>query len=165
MTANASDNAGQNTLSSIADTAAKLGKSERTIRRWIRAGKLKTVDIGGQVYVQAEAFDTPADMSGEGVHVSAESDRMSGQVSGEVVEVLKDTIRRQDAEIGFLRTEVSAIRSALENVTRMLPAPARSEEPAAQKTERKSRVWLWILLAVVILSGAGAGGYWLWLMK
>jgi hypothetical protein len=86
-------------------------------------------------------------------------------VSDTISEVLRDTIRRQDSEISYLRGELSAIRATLETVTRMLPAPAKPQESGQDKARRGVSLWVWLLLSVAILAGAGVGGYWLWLMR
>ena len=78
MTADDRTNAGQPGLVTIPEASARLGKSERTIRRMIRSGKLNAVEIGGKSCVQLADTDTDRQVSGEGVQVTAnagENDR------------------------------------------------------------------------------------------
>jgi excisionase family DNA binding protein len=41
----------------VAQVAEGFGRSELTIRRWIKAGRLKAVRIGGSWYIPAEEMD------------------------------------------------------------------------------------------------------------
>jgi excisionase family DNA binding protein len=41
----------------VAQVAGGFGRSELTIRRWIKAGRLKAVRIGGAWYVPADELD------------------------------------------------------------------------------------------------------------
>jgi excisionase family DNA binding protein len=41
----------------VAQVAEGFGRSELTIRRWIKAGRLNAVRIGGSWYVPAEDLD------------------------------------------------------------------------------------------------------------
>ena len=172
MTASDTDNAGHSDLLTVAETAARLGKSERTIRRYISAGRLPTVDLGGRVYIQGAALPVDRRLAGEVVQPGANADRSPGIVSGAEVKVLEDTIRRQDSEIVYLRSELTAARAVLEGVLRILP-PARSvptegegaQEQGGDFTGLKStedRPFLSRLLpwALIILGGAAVG--WLW---
>jgi len=153
--------AGHTVLMTAGQAARYLGISERTIRRHIKSGKLETVAVGGSVRIQPEALYRLAAVTGtpqagtgtNGQHAPA----VSGAVSDDVAEALRDTIRRQDSEIAYLRTELTAIRATLETVTRMLPAP----QPTSGQRTRSA--WIWLVLAGAILAAAGVGGYWLWL--
>jgi excisionase family DNA binding protein len=62
MTANVRDNAGHSDIVTIPEAAVRLGKSERTIRRMLSAGKLNAVEIGGKACVQLAGIDTTSDM-------------------------------------------------------------------------------------------------------
>lgn len=136
----------------VAQAAARLGRSVRTVKRWIASGKLATVDVGGRRYVQlaglspggTNAYDTRGHMT------HAEPD---------AVQVLKDTIRRQDAVIAHLQGEVTGLRETVDRVTRMLPG-AQIVPPAGQS--RGAR-WLWALLILAIGAGLGVVGGLLWL--
>jgi len=172
MTGNMSGNAGQSDLATVAETAARLGKSERTIRRMIASGKLNSVDIGGVSYVQLAGFEVPAHdrhMTGGSVQIPAnagQNDRhMTGTLSRELSDALHDTIRRQDTEIAFLRGELSAIRATLETVTRMLPASSGATDTPTNIGKHRIPSWIWIIVAITILVATSVGGYWLWLTR
>lgn len=153
MTASDNDNGNGSRLVTIPDAAAILGKSERTVRRYISSGKLATVDINGQTCVQLSALDTAQDMTGGGVQTTANADNLTGTVNDlrdRIEETLKDTIRRQEGEIIHLRQEVQAKQGTIDNLTRMLPAPKTED---TQKPGR-SLLWLWITLAVLVVGGA-----------
>ena len=164
MSANVMDNAGHSDIVTIAEAAVRLGKSERTIRRMISAGRLNSVEIGGKTCVQLAGMGKACDMSGESVNCpthGGQNDRhMSGTVSDPIAEVLRDTVRRQDSEIAYLRTELTAIRATLETVTRMLPAP---NSPGGDPARRAAPPWVWIVIAGSILAAGIGGYYWLWL--
>lgn len=160
MTAHDSDNAGHSDLVSVTEAAARLGKSERTLRRWIASGKLATVDLGGQAYVQLAGTGTPPDTTGTIDQMAAKTPAHDRRLSDTLAESLRDTIRRQDREIDFLRGELTAARETVNTLTRMLPAPG-----IGNSTERKpgsAPVWILIVIVAAILA---AGGYALWLMK
>jgi excisionase family DNA binding protein len=53
----------------VAQVAEGFGRSELTIRRWIKAGRLKAVRIGGTWYVPADELDAllhPVSDEGDG---------------------------------------------------------------------------------------------------
>jgi excisionase family DNA binding protein len=134
--------AGQSVLKTVTQAAAYVGLSERTIRRYIKAGKLGTLDVDGQVRIQPADLDTLAAVSGKAPAVTGENSRqVSGSVSDPLVDALHDIVRRQDAEITFLR-------ATLERTMLMLPAPAHT----AASTRRR-RLWPWIIGAAVVVAG------------
>lgn len=160
MVDNTQDNGGQSPLKTIPETAAYMGKSERTIRRYIASGKLPTVDIGGQTYIQAEAFDTMSNVSGSDGKMSAETDIMTGTVSKlweRIEDTLKDTIRRQESEIQHLRQEVTAKQTTIDNLTRMLPAPKQNDNVTGIVSKRV--IWPYIVAGVAILAVIGTAIY------
>lgn len=161
MTANDRTGAGQSDLATIAEAAARLGKSERTIRRMVKAGKLNTVDIGGQTCIQMEGIGTPDKVTGTGVQMTAPAGQNDRHMSTAEAEALRDIVRRQDSEISYLRGELTAIRSTLETVTRMLPPPKNTDNA---RLWGGAPAWIWVLVAAIVLA-AGVGGYWLWLTR
>lgn len=161
MTANDQAGAGQSDLATISEAAARLGKSERTIRRMIKAGKLNTVDIGGQTCIQMGGISAQDKVTGTGVQMTAPAGQTDRHMFTAEAEALRDIVRRQDSEISYLRGELTAIRSTLETVTRMLPPPKSTENA---RLWSGAPAWIWVLVATIVLA-AGVGGYWLWLTR
>lgn len=145
----------------VKDAAAETGMSERTLRRKIRGGELETVLIGGKVHVQADSLFRLAAMTG----TSTGTDRQktdnagdnAGADAGGADELLGDIIRRQDGEIAFLRAELTAIRAAMESVTRMLPAPGGG---ASDNPQGKGTPWLVAVAAILAAILIIGGGWW-----
>jgi len=147
----------QSDLLTIAEAAARLGKSERTIRRMVASGKLNTIDINGRVCVQFAGTDTHGQMTGKSVTAPADVRTNVRPVSHPEADALRDTIRRQDSEIAYLRGELTAARETVQALTRMLPAPKGNARPPGTLP-----AWALGLIVAAIMA---AGGYLLWLMK
>jgi excisionase family DNA binding protein len=156
VTADDRQNAGQSDLLTIPQAAARLGKSERTIRRMIQSGKLGAIEISGRLCVQLAGIDTDLDMSGGGVKVAANAGQYDRHMSDHLTEPLRDTIRRQDSEITFLRAELTAARETVQTMTRMLTArtaTAAADDVQAKPTRRAGGLMNWLvvgLLAVIV---------------
>lgn len=152
MTGNLSDNAGQSDLVTVAEAAGRLGKSERTIRRLISSGKLNTVEIGGKTCVQLagiESSNSHRHVSGNDVQTPAiigQDDRhMTGVLSDELVDAMRDTIRRQDAMIAsleadkaHLRSELQGKQSTIDGLLRMFPLPTAGQSHSEQEEKPTS---------------------------
>lgn len=139
-------NGGQSDIVTLTDAAARLGKSERTIRRMIASGKLPTVTIGGRTCVQLGGADTPPASDNTPVTATANTVTDGGTLSelrDRLEDSLRDRIRHLEAENERLWSLVHAA----------LPAPKHSE--------RRPREWLWILLAVTLAAAIGVGAWWL----
>ena len=145
---------GQPALLTIPGAAAALGKSERTIWRWIRSGKLHAVDIGGKTCVQlvdkqaptvsltlgtASATGAPSERDSDGTQ-AATTDTLHDRIE----QALRDQIRRLEAENSRLWDLMHT----------MLPAPG---------PQARGRVpwWAWCLLGVAISAAVLAAGYYL----
>ena len=147
------DSGGQSDIVTVAEAAIRLGKSDRTIRRMIAAGKLATVTIGGALCVQLAGLDTPDKVTGASVHVADKTGQSDRHMSDTEAEALRDTIRRQDGEISYLR-------AMLDRVTLMLPAPGQNVTQAAQDPrESQGRrqpllhtVLFWIVVVFAVLA-------------
>lgn len=141
-----SDRQGQNAAAPVLKTprqaAAYTGLSERTIRRYIKAGKLGTVQIDGRELIQPEDLDR---LAATDRHIQANAAGSDRQAPDPVAEALADTIRRQDSEITFLRTELTALRDSLNHALLMLPG-------AENKPARKWDWLFWLLLGGLILT-------------
>lgn len=156
--ANASDNVRTPVLKTIPQAAAYLGVSDRTMRRYVKAGKIGTLLVDGQTRVQQVDLDNLAALDRHTPALVQDNDR---HLSAPAEDVLRETVRRQDAEISYLRTELTAIRTTLDRVTLMLPAA--TDTPMAARATR-TPAWLWVVL-MAVLAAAGMGGYWLWLTR
>ncbi len=149
MGANATGNDRQPVLKTVAQAAEYLGVSDRTMRRYIKAGKIGTVEVDGVCRVQQTDLDNLAALDR---HIPANAIGIDRHLSDPAEDVLRETVRRQDSEIAFLRTELTAIRATLDRVTLMLPA-----------AQKKGFAWGWIVIIAAAIVAAAAGGYWLWL--
>lgn len=162
MTTNDTGNMSQSNLVTVAEAAAALEKSDRTIRRMIRSGKLPTVDIGGKLYVQLAGSDNPDrpdNVTRQSVIVTGKCPDIADKQANPIADALRDTIRRQDAEISYLRNEAAALRTTLDKALLMLPAmKAENCSPRGSKG-----LPLWTALA--ILAGVLIIGGMTWLMK
>ena len=163
------DSGGQSDIVTVAEAAIRLGKSDRTIRRMIAAGKLATVTIGGALCVQLSVGDTPDKVTGASVHVADKTGQSDRHMSDTEAEALRDTIRRQDGEISYLRQELTATRATLEKVTLMLPAPGGGTQTGDPgRSGPLLPKWVVVVLAVAAAALLGywvIGGLWLWVLK
>ena len=94
----------------IARAAEILGKSSRTVLRWIQSGKLPARKMDGQWYVDLSGVmpserPAPADVMSE---KDAELSDLGGEVS-----LLRSQLTERDGEVSDLRGEVSLLRSQL----------------------------------------------------
>ena len=98
MTGTNGQDAGHPVLMTAGQAAEYLGISERTIRRYIKSGKLETVLIGGSVRIQPEALYRLAAVSGIGQAptgtIGQDAPAMSGTLPDPVAEALRDTVRQ-----------------------------------------------------------------------
>lgn len=167
------DTAGQNGLKSIAQYAAAAGVSERTARRWAKAGKLAVVDIGGRVYVQPEEVDRLTGKTGGGPKPTGIDQAEQADNAGlrdRLEDAYTEQVRILRMENDRLWREVEAKQQTIDRLTLMLPAPMpppdnRQNTGTGDQARRGAPLWVWLVLAGAILAAAGVGGYWLWLTR
>jgi len=141
-TQNASDNAGRPEVVTVAEAAIRLGKSERTIRRMIAAGKIGAVTIHGRQCVQLTATDNAGTATGTQAGMSYNDRREA--------DLLREMVRR-------LENENARLWDMLHS---MLPAPGQNVTQAAQDPrESQGRpqplvhtVLFWIVVVFAILA-------------
>lgn len=168
MTDTQTDNDATPRLLSIQDAAQRLGVSERTIWRRVRAGTLNAVEIGGRTCIQladiptrdtatkptgaaVSATDTPSDMPSDSATIGLSSFlALQEQVSAPY----REQIRRLEAENGRLWQEVTAKQQTIDSLTRMLPAPQAAPERNPPGTRRGSW-WGWLIIGLLALAVAG----------
>lgn len=106
-------------LVTVDDAAAALGVSDRTIRRYIRSGRLYVVKHGRQTLVRLDASgaSTPARP------LATDTDRQTDRT----LEILREAHRREvellEARISDLRSQVDLFRSMLPGRTTTSGAP------------------------------------------
>jgi excisionase family DNA binding protein len=171
MADNTPDNGGQARLMSIPEAAVFLGVSDRTIRRYLSAGKLQAVEIGGKTCVQADSLarlrpahegaDSMADSNAQTVNVAdktRESVRhVSDSPSPEVLRLYEELKAAQAARIAHLEAENARLWGMVEDLTARALPPARTaqgEDPAVEREangrtadkQRTCRRWwrLWL---------------------
>lgn len=153
------DKAGHTGLQSISQYAGLAGISERTARRWAKAGKLALVDIGGRIYVQPEEIDRLTGVTGvDQADNAGLRDRLE--------DALTEQVRTLRTENDRLWREVEAKQQTIDRLTLMLPAPVaapqnRQKTGDQDQARRGAPLWVWLVLAAAML--AAVGGCWLWL--
>lgn len=127
MSATDATNDGKSGIVSIQEAAARLRKSERTIQRYIRSGKLNTVEIAGRPCVQFGDLEDVSALSDAAVIVS---DKTPDIVSDSVRQLqdkldtsYRDQIAHLEAENIRLWQEVQAKQNTIDGLMRMFPLP------------------------------------------
>lgn len=150
----------QSNLMSVTEAAIFLRKSERTIRRYIAAGKLPTIAIGPAIFVQMAGIDpghvlarpltadnTPADMADHG----------RANAAGEMSESAALFVQHLQEENRWLRAQLEARLP--------LPAPAPDAQPtqAVDQGSKRGGSWRYWLLFGAVAALTAAAWYWaLW---
>ena len=123
----------------IARAAEILGKSQRTILRWIHAGKIPAQKVNGEWRVdisgvmpseRTEKADVTSEMAEEIADLKAEIDLLKSQLTtekdGEVsdlrqeVFLLRSQATQKDAEISGLKREITLLRSQVTEKDRQI---------------------------------------------
>jgi hypothetical protein len=166
MAADAVDNAGHTSnLLTVAQTAAELHKSERTIRRYILEGKLPTIAIGGATYVQMAGVDTghvvarvsaddrqrPAQVDQQGADTVSTPGTMPGALSERLLELLMAQLAAKDAQIGDLTARVADLSATVGRLA--LPA---GTSPTSPRPRGSVMGWL----TVAALAAVAAALWW-----
>jgi len=135
------------TALTIADAAQRLGVSDHTVRRRIKAGELPARRDGtGRLWVTlADAGATPAESSATASRTpESPPDGHSTAVYRELVASLQRQIETQALELDARRREVQELHVLLQQAQRALPAPAQQiaqDAPSAEPLRR--RWWQW----------------------
>jgi len=106
---------GQSRLMPVADAAAHLGVSTKTIRRYVDAGKLGSVYDRGRVLVQMAGINALSDVPQKGV-------QMASAVTVQPVHAPEPPAAPDRELIDELRARIADLQDALETYKRMLPA-------------------------------------------
>lgn len=151
----------QSAWKTVTQAAVYLGVSERTIRRYLRSGKLGKVEVGGRTMIQPADLDRLASIANtarphpatlghsepaRGGHESPFDRQHDGS---SIFEKLQE---QYEARIAHLEAENSRL---WESLRPMLPAPRRGAGPVT--------AWYWTLAAAIVAAAASVGGYWLWM--
>lgn len=70
------DNGGKSDIVSLSEAAARMGKSERTIRRYVDSGKLSAIEINGRTCIQLAGAETPPARDTQAVTAAARPMRL-----------------------------------------------------------------------------------------
>ena len=135
MTADTDGQMAGGRLVTVDDAAAALGVSDRTIRRYIRSGRLYVVKHGRQTLVRLDASgaSTPARP------MTTDTDRQTDQT----LEILREAHRR---EVELLEARIADLKSQVEMFRSMLPG---------RVSATGAPWWLVVLLAGLLLALAG----------
>ena len=121
-------------LLSIQQAARKVGKSEKTIRRWIAAGKLAATKHGAGGYLIKRE-----DLSALTTHVTKEWHEQSELAT------IRLQVSIMEGQIEFLRaladTQQGEIEALQRQVKKLLPKPATSKKTSTRTTRRTRDDW------------------------
>ena len=136
------------TAFTIADAAQRLGISDHTVRRRIKAGELPARrDHTGRLWVTLADADTTAPASSATAPRAPDSapDDQSSAVYRELVASLQRQIETQALELDARRREVQELHVLLQQAQRALPAaPAQQiDREEAQIEQPRRRWWQW----------------------
>jgi MerR family copper efflux transcriptional regulator len=125
----------------IADAARELGISEKTVRRWIKGGRL-SAELEDGPYGQQYRVSTQAVQGARQVLGVVKVDR-SADPRAVALAVAQEIERAAAARDLDLRGEIAALRSDVAELHRILTErpPAPSEPPAAPR--RWWQIWRW----------------------
>lgn len=171
------ETAGKSDIVSVQEAAHRLGISERTAWRRIRAGKLRAVEIGGRTCVQFAGSDNRQAVSDDAVSVTgnpAKNPTVTGvsdflDLQEAISAPYREQVRRLEGENARLWQEVQAKQNTIDSLTRMLPPPlptiADLESGASIPRgifRRRGTWWIWLL--ILALAGV-VGALWLWAFR
>jgi excisionase family DNA binding protein len=102
----------------IAQAAEALGVSSRTIRRYIKAGKIAATLVAGPFGDEYRIFDLPPEL------LAKTAGETTGQDSGQVMDIVRELHEKNLALAAQLGAATERIRS-LENQVKLLTAGRR----------------------------------------
>ena len=132
---------GHSRLMTVADAAAHLGVSTKTIRRYVDAGKLGSVYDRGRVLVQMAGINALSDVPQKGV-------QMASAVTVQPVHALAPPATRDGELIAELRARIADLQAQLERIDRMLPASVSTRRPGTPW--REILFWAVVLLVLAL---------------
>ncbi len=117
-------------LLSIQQAARKIGKSEKTIRRWIKEGKLKAENRGGGYLIRRD------DLAALDIHVTKE-----WQEQSELAHI-RLQLSLMESQVNYLRGLVDAQQGEIEDLQRQVKKLTPKKAPVRKKTpsSRTSRL-------------------------
>src|ERR1700692_2984385 len=124
-------------LLSVQQAAKKIGKSEKTIRRWIHDGKLQAENRGGGYLIKRE------DLTALTKHVTKEWQEQSDLAA------IRLQLSLMESQVDYLRVLVDAQQGEVEELQRQIkkltpkkPTP-RKKASSTRTTRRKRNDDLW----------------------
>jgi excisionase family DNA binding protein len=106
---------------SISEASNILKRSENTIRRWIKEGKLKAEKIGNAYRIDKESVNNLVNQVTNQVLTTDEKENVD-----EVVSLLKTRIKELQEDKAFLQNQVVSLTRQVEELTlRALPSPKK----------------------------------------
>lgn len=132
---------GHSRLVTVAEAAAHLGVSAKTIRRYLDCGKLGRVYDRGRVLVQMAGIDALSDVPQKPVRMdsrdSVQMDAPPRQAQGGDRELIDE-----------LRARIADLQAQLERIDRMLPASVSTRRPGTPW--REILFWAVVLLVLAL---------------
>jgi MerR family copper efflux transcriptional regulator len=108
---------------SIAQTARKLGVSTRTVRRYIKAGKIKAELVIGQFGEEYRILELPPELYQVGTEGETPTpSQHPGQSLGQAIDIIRELQEKNLALAAQLGAATERIRN-LENQVKLLTAP------------------------------------------
>ena len=118
---------------STQEAAAHYQVSDRTIRRWIKAKRLKASRVNGQWYVYPD-MDKMSDVSRQNVHNVHPSNDTTKQMQSEI-DHLRQALDKRDTQIEQLNQLLAMQTQQNHQLIAQLPPPRQSI------AERITRIW------------------------
>lgn len=129
----------------INEAAEKLNVSTRTIRRYIKAGKIRAIKIKGQFGEEYRILELPEDLNGTVIDDEPNTEEMSKNVpADDSVSSLKIILALQEKNLALAAQLGAATEriKALESQVQLLSAP-KEEPPAEVKPEEPVKKSWW----------------------
>jgi len=118
---NTMDNQVRENSYSISEASNILKRSENTIRRWIKEGKLKAEKIGNAYEIDKESVNALVNQVTTQVLTRDEKENVD-----EIVSLLKARIKGLEEDKAFLQNQVVSLTRQVEGLTlRALPSPKK----------------------------------------